>query len=83
MAASLTRSHAFNHLAIGWDQVPGFDQHEVADFEVGARHQPVVPLAALTGEELGLCFSALAPQRLRLRLAAAFRDRRRDWRTAL
>jgi hypothetical protein len=68
------RGHAFDHFAVRRNDVAGFDQHDVADFERGRRHQPIALRIARTGHELGLSLGALPPQRLGLRLAAAFGD---------
>ena len=68
------RGHALDHFAVGGDHVAGLDQHDVADLEAGAGHEPVILLIVRAGEQLGLGFGALPPQRVGLRLAAAFGD---------
>ena len=65
-------SDALDHLAVGGDVVAGFDQHDIADLEAGAGHQPIG--LAGTVQQLGLALGAGLLQRLRLRLAAAFGD---------
>jgi hypothetical protein len=67
------RRHAFDHLAVGGNVVAGFDQNDVADLEAGAGYQTKGLVG--TGQQLGLALGAGFPQRFRLRLAAAFRDR--------
>ena len=66
------RGDAFDHLAVGRDDVAGLDKHDVADLEAGAGHH--LTLAVSTGQQLRLRLGAGAPQRIRLRLAAAFGD---------
>ena len=68
------RGHAFDHFAVGRDQIAGLDQNDVVDLQLGRGNEPIV-LQIVPGQELGLRLGALAAQRLRLRLAAAFSDR--------
>ena len=65
------RGHAFDHVAVGGNQVAGFDQDQVPNLEAGAWDQPVILLVAGPGDQLGLSLGALAAQRVGLRLAAS------------
>ena len=67
------RGDAFDHLAVGRDDVAGLDEHDVADLQAGAGHQLEVG-AVVAGEQLGLRLGARPAQRIRLRLAAPFGD---------
>ena len=68
------RSHAFDHVAVGRNEVAGFDEDDVSDLESGAWHEPVILLVAGPGDQLGLGLGALTAQRVRLRLAASLGD---------
>ena len=68
------RGDAFDHLAVRRNDVAGLDEHDVADAQRLARNQLVVA-RRLVLEELGLRLAARAPERVRLSLAAALRDR--------
>ena len=68
------RSHALDHVAVGRNEVAGFDEDDVSDLESGAWHEPVILLVAGPGDQLGLGLGALTAQRVRLRLAASLGD---------
>ena len=68
------RSDAVDHLAVRGDDVACLHQHDVADLETRARH-PLVLRTVGAGEELRLRLGTCAPERFRLRLAAALRHR--------
>jgi hypothetical protein len=70
------RGHAFDHFAVGRDQLSGLDQDDVVDLQLGRGDQPIV-LQIVPGQHLGLGLGALAAERLGLRLAAALCNRSR------
>src|SRR6202040_2704192 len=61
------RSHALDHVAVGRNEVAGFDKDDVSDLNSGAWHEPVILLVAGPGDQLGLGLGALTAQRVRLR----------------
>ena len=68
------RGDAFDHLAVGRNQIAGFDQHHLSRPELAGRsghHECVFPI----DDELRLGLLAGLPQACGLRLAAAFRHR--------
>ena len=69
------RSHALDHLAVGRDDVAGFDQDDVVDLEFGRGDEAVALRIAVAAYQLGPGFGPLPPQRFGLGLAAAFGDR--------
>ncbi len=69
----IDRSDAFNDLAVGRNQIAGFDKNNVADLERGAGNQLEI-LRARTAQQLGFCFGARAPQGIGLRLSASLGD---------
>ncbi len=68
---------ALDHLAIGGDDVAGFDQHDVANLEAGARDELVV-LGVRRASSLACVSVRCPPQRVCLRLAAALGYRFRE-----
>ena len=69
------RSHALDHLAVGRNDVAGFDEYDVVDFEFGRGDEAVALCIAVAAYQLGFRLGPLPPQRLGLSLAAAFGDR--------
>ena len=68
------RGDAVDHLAVRRDDVACLDQHDVADLEARSRHRLVLRAVGV-GEQLRLRLGTRAPERIRLRLAAALRHR--------
>ena len=71
------RGDAFHHLAVRRNGVAGLDHDDIADLETCAWHASEIA-AIGADQKLRLRFGARAPQRIRLRLTAALRDRFRE-----
>ena len=76
MAASLTEAMPSITSPSDGIRSPASTRTMSSDLQLGRGHQPVV-LQIVPGQHLGLGLGALAAERLGLRLAAAFCDRRR------
>ena len=49
-------SDTFDHFAVRWDTVIGFNQHDIADLEAGAGYRPIGLVGAR--ERLGLALGS-------------------------
>ena len=69
------RGDAFDHLAVGGNDVAGLDEHDVADLQLGARHRSCSSVRPSPPSSLAWVSVRVRRSDFGLRLAAAFGDR--------